>query len=154
MEYQTQEDARLSDLVRRLGEDAGQLIKNEITLAKLELRESVLTYVRGSAKLGVAAALGLFGAFSLIAFAIIGLGDWLDNYWLSALLVAVSLFGIAGVLARSALSAMKNNSLKPEATVQTLKDDQSWARREAQDLKRKLKAPRSGTDNPGRIHGL
>ena len=134
------DEAPLGDLIRRFGQDAGTLIKQEITLAKLELRESVKGLAKDAGKLGAAAGLGLFGAFAFLAFVIIGLGDLINNYWLSALIVAVLLLGAAAVTAKGALASMKKNNLAPQETVQTLKEDQRWAKREVQDFKQSLKA--------------
>jgi uncharacterized membrane protein YqjE len=134
------EEAPLGDLLRRLGEDAGVLVRDEIALAKLELRESLKDYAQDAAKLAVAAGAGLVGALSLTAFLIIALGDLMDNYWLSALLVTVVLLVTAAVLGKRALAHMKRNSLAPEETVRTLKDDKQWARHAAHDFKAKIKA--------------
>lgn len=133
-------EAPLGDLIKRFGQDAGTLIKQEITLAKLEVRESVKSLGKDAGKLGAAAGLALFGAFAFLAFVIVGLGDLINNYWLSALIVAVLLLGAAAVMAKGALASMKKNNLAPQETVQTLKEDQRWAKREVQDFKQSLKA--------------
>ena len=133
-------EAPLGDLIRRFGQDAGTLIKQEITLAKLELRESVKGLAKDAGKLGAAAGLALFGGFAFLAFVIVGLGDLINNYWLSALIVAVLLLGAAAVMAKGALASIKKNNLAPQETVQTLKEDQRWAKREVQDFKQSLKA--------------
>jgi hypothetical protein len=130
----------IGDLFKRFGQDASTLVKQEITLAKLELRESAKGLAQDAGKLGAAAGLGLLGALALVAFAIVGLGDLIDNYWLSALIVAVLLLGAAGILAKGALDHMKRNSLAPEETVQTLREDQRWAKREVQNFKASMKA--------------
>ena len=134
------EEAPLGDLLRRFGEDAGVLVRDEIALAKLELRESLSVYAKGAAKLAIAAGAGLVGALSLTAFLIIALGDLMNNYWLSALIVTVALLTTAAVLGKGALTHMKGNSLAPEETVRTLKEDKQWARHAAHDFKAKIKA--------------
>jgi uncharacterized membrane protein YqjE len=134
------QEAPIGDLLKRIGQDAGTLVKQEITLAKLELRESVKGLAKDAGKLGAAAGLGLLGAHALVAFIIIGLGDLLNNYWLSALIVTVLLLGAAAVMAKGALAHMKKNSLAPEETVQTLKEDQRWAQREVQQFKQSMKS--------------
>src|SRR5688572_23711120 len=115
-------EAPIGELLKRFGQDAGTLVKQEITLAKLELRESVKSLAKDAGKIGVAAGLALFGAFAFLAFVIAGLGDLINNYWLSALIVAVLLLGAAAILARGAMANMKNNDLAPQETLQTLKD--------------------------------
>lgn len=134
------QDVPVGDLLRRIGQDASTLVRNEIALAKLEMRESVKSYVKPAVRLGIAAGAGLVGAFALTAFLIIALGDALDNYWLSALIVTVVLLVTAAVLAKGAMETLKHNSLAPRETVQTLKEDKQWASHEARDFKQSLKA--------------
>src|SRR5688572_22471638 len=134
------QDVPVGDLLRRIGQDAGTLVRDEIALAKLEMRESAKSYVKPVARLGIAAGAGLVGAFALTAFLIIALGDALDNYWLSALIVTVALLVTAAVLAKDAIATMKQISLTPKETVQTLKEDKQWASHEARDFKHSLKA--------------
>jgi uncharacterized membrane protein YqjE len=130
----------LGELFGQLSSDAGRLIRQEVALAKTELREAGATLARDGAKIAMAAALGLVGALAAVAFLIIALGDLLDNYWLSALIVTVVLLGVAAFLAKSAINDIKNRGLKPEVTLQTIREDTDWAKREAQDLKRDLTA--------------
>ena len=134
------DDVPLGDLLRRFGQDAAALVKQEIALAKLELRESAQGYAKDAGKLGTAAVVGLFGAMTFIAFLVIGLGSLIHNYVVSSLIVAVVLLGTAAIMAKGALAHMKRNSLAPKETVETLKEDQTWAKHEAQDFKRQLKA--------------
>ena len=134
------DDERLSDLLRRFTQDASALARQEITLAKLELRDNIKSYAAHAAKLGIAAAVGLSGLFAFTAFAIVGLGDLIDNYWLSALIVTLVLLALAGILARIALTQLKRQGVAPDETVATLKEDQQWAKQEVRDFKRRLKA--------------
>lgn len=130
----------LGDLLKRFGQDAGTLVRQEITLAKLELRDSAKSLAKDAGTLGAAAGLALFGGLALLAFLIVGLGTLINNYWLSALIVAVILLAAAAIMARSALAHMKRNSLAPRETVQTLQDDKRWAQREVQEFKQSMKA--------------
>ncbi len=130
----------IGDLLKQFGQDAGTLVKQEIALAKLELRESIQEFTNDAGKLGAAAGLALFGAMALLAFLIIGLGALIDNYWLSALIIAVVLLGAAAIMGKGALNHMKRTSLAPRETVQTLRDDQRWVKREVQDFKQSMKA--------------
>ncbi|HEX6560308.1 MAG TPA: phage holin family protein [Longimicrobiales bacterium] len=134
------DEVPLGDLLRRFGQDAGNLVKQEIALAKIEMRESMKGYARDAGRLGVAVGVAWFGAMALVAFLVIGLGALINNYWLSALIWTVVLLGAAAVLAKGALAHLKRNSLAPEETVETLKEDQRWAKQEAQEFKQRLKA--------------
>ena len=126
----------IGELFGQLSNDASRLIQQEMALAKAELRETASMLARDAAKFGVAAVLGLLGALAATAFLIIGLGDLLDNYWASALLVTIVYLAVAGLLAKSAANDIKSRGVKPEETLRTLKEDADWAKREAQALKR------------------
>ncbi len=138
--YEVETEEPVSVLLKRFGQDASTLVRQEIALAKLEVRESAKGLAKDAGKLGAAAGLGLLGGFALLAFIIVGLGDLINNYWLSALIVAILLLGAAAIMAKGALANMKKNNLKPEETVQTLIEDKRWAKREAQEFKQSMKA--------------
>jgi hypothetical protein len=128
----------LGDLFRKLADDSGTLIRQEIALAKSELKESVGTAVSEAVWVPVWGAIALVGALVLVAFLVVGLGAILDNYWLSALIVGLVFAGGGGLMAMMALRKMKTISLAPDATIQTLKQDRAWAKSELDGLKRNL----------------
>jgi hypothetical protein len=134
------EEPPLGVLFKQLSEDASRLMRQEVALAKTELRETATALGKDAAKVGVAAGVGIMGAFAALAFAIIGLGDLLDNYWLSALIVTVVLLVVAAIMVKSAMNDIKQRELKPVQTMETLRADAQWAKREAQTLKRDLKS--------------
>jgi uncharacterized membrane protein YqjE len=128
----------LGELFKRLSADTSELIRHEMTLAKVEMREAGATLARDAAKIGVAVALALAGVLALGAFAVVGLGDLFNNYWLAALIVGVLFLAIGGYLANNALDDVKRRGLKPQKTVETLREDASWVKQEGRELKREL----------------
>jgi uncharacterized protein (DUF58 family) len=58
----------------------------------------------------------------LIALAVL-VGNLLNNYWLSTLLVGLAVVVIGGVMAASGKSQLANMSLTPRKTIQTLEAD-------------------------------
>lgn len=128
----------LGELFKRLTTDTTELIKAEMTLAKVEMREVGATLGRDASQIGIALALALVGALAVATFLIIGLGDLFDNYAVAALLVGIVVLGVAGYLARSAIDDIKRRGLKPQKTVQTLRDDATWAKEEGRELKKEL----------------
>ena len=141
------EEPPIGELFRDLTTDATTLIRQEVALAKAELRTSAKQVGKDAAKLGVAAALGWFGAMAAVAFLILALGALIDSYWLSSLIVAVVFLGIAAIMANSAKKDMQHAELKPTQTIETLRADADWAKREARDLKREMRSP---ARNPNR----
>lgn len=133
-----EEEQAIGPLFRQLSADAGQLVRQEIALGKAELREAATGLIRDGAKIGVAAAFGLLAAIALTAFLIIGIGDLIDNYWLSALGVCVLYLIIAAILAKSAINGISSRDLKPTRTIETLREDAEWAKREVDEVKREL----------------
>jgi uncharacterized membrane protein YqjE len=128
----------LGELFKRLTTDTTELIRAEMTLAKVEMREVGATLGRDAAKMGLAAGLALIGALAVATFLVIGLGDLFDSYAVSALIVGVVALGIGAYLARNAMDDVKRRGLTPKKTVQTLRDDASWAKEEGRELKREL----------------
>jgi len=125
-------------LLRQLGDDLVGLMQDEIALAKLEVRREVRGVGADFAKIGVAAGFALLAAQALTAFLIIGLGVLIASFWGAALIVGVLFLVIAGVLAKTAASNLKERNPVPEATVETLREDARWAKREAQEFKREV----------------
>jgi uncharacterized membrane protein YqjE len=130
----------LGELFRQLSDDATRLIRQEVALGKAEIRETGSALARDAMKIGIAAALAFLGALAATAFVIIGLGSLLGNYWLSALIVAVVMLGTAALLAQRAIADIKERDLKPTQTIETLRADAEWAKREANAVKREWKS--------------
>jgi len=128
----------LGELFRQLAEDSSSLIKQEINLAKTEVKETVSQAVRDAVWIPVWGAVALVGSLVLVTFLVLLIGDLLNNYWLSALIVGVVFTALGGLMAMSSLNKLKSLNMKPETTVQTLKQDKRWAKSEVQDFKRDI----------------
>ncbi len=130
----------LGDLLKRLSTDTAELVQQEANLAKAELAQAGSVLAHDAMKVGVALALAWTGMLALTAFIIVGLGDLLNNYWLSALIVGVVFLAIGGFLAKNAIADVKRRGLKPEKTIATLREDATWAGQQAREMKRELTA--------------
>jgi uncharacterized membrane protein YqjE len=134
-------DAPLKDLLRQLADEGANLVRGEIALAKLEMKETGRALALDAVKIVSAMAMAWIGALALTAFAIIGLGSLLGGmYWASALIVGLVLLAIGGIMAQRGLAGLKGNSIKPEATVESLQQDKRWASQEVRELKEGLKS--------------
>lgn len=134
----TENELSLGELFKQLTRDTSHLIRQEVNLAKAEMRETSAALARDGMKIGIALVLALVGALAATAFLILALGSLLGNYWLAALIVAVLFLGIGALMGKGAVNRIKQRGLKPEETIETLQEDAAWARREAQELKREL----------------
>lgn len=140
------DDASVGDLFRQLSADTSHLFRQEIQLAKAELRETTGHMVKGATKIGIAAGIAIPGLLAFGAFLIIALGDLLnENYWLSALIVSLAMLITAGLMAKKGVAHFGQATLVPEETVGTLREDAEWAKAESQAFKRAFTAPQSRT---------
>jgi len=87
-----------SELVQRASEQLSRLVRDELALAKAELTEKGRHVGVGVGLFGGGGALAVYGLGVLITAAVLALAQVLWP-WLAALIVAVALFAIAGVLA-------------------------------------------------------
>ena len=88
----------VGELLSTLSQQTSSLVKQEIALAKTELSAKAKHGAAGAGLLAGAALLGFFAFAALVATAILGLAHVVDA-WLAALIVAVLLLVLAGVLA-------------------------------------------------------
>ena len=92
------EETSTKELVRELSEQTTTLIRKELALAQLELKEKGKRAGIGGGLFGTAGLLAVFGLGTLIATAVLALATAVDA-WLAALIVAVVIFAAAGVAA-------------------------------------------------------
>ncbi|MCU1404130.1 MAG: phage holin family protein [Glaciihabitans sp.] len=86
----------LGDLLGEVSRDISTLMRQEVALAKAELKESASTAGKGAGLLGGAGYAGLMAVLFLSIALWWGLGHLIDNGW-SAVVVAV-IWGIIGAI--------------------------------------------------------
>src|SRR5690348_11755012 len=89
---------KTGDLVRQLSEQVSTLVRDELALARVELVEKGKRAGIGVGLFGGAGMFAWYGFGALIATMILALALAMPA-WLAALIVAVVLFAVAGVLA-------------------------------------------------------
>jgi uncharacterized membrane protein YqjE len=94
----TAPDEQVGALVAQLTNDVSRLVRDELQLAKIELKDKGKEAGVGVGLFGGAGAFAFYGLGALVATAILGLA-YVVPAWLAALIVAVVLFAIAGVAA-------------------------------------------------------
>lgn len=126
------EDARAMERERSFGEllsqlatNSAALVRDEIELAKQELREKAGSLRSGIITVAIGAVLALLALMTLCAAAVIGLAKIMDA-GLAALMVGVALAVIGGAIAFIGFRQIKNTTLKPDQTIRTLKEDKEW----------------------------
>ena len=121
----------MGTLLRDLAEGSAALVRQEVRLARIEFG-GILSGV-GKGTIGVASGgvLAVVGTLALFTGVIMLVGDqWLrDRYWLAALLVTLVAGLVAAIFARRGLALLSPQSLVPDQTVATLKEDAEWLKR-------------------------
>ncbi|WP_090051780.1 phage holin family protein [Lentzea fradiae] len=117
----------LGDLVSDLTGDLSKLMRQELELAKAELRQEAAKAGKATGMLAAAGFAGYLTTVLLSLALVFALGAVMPLGW-AALVVAV-LWGIAGaVLYTSGRAKLRTVNPKPERTVETLKEDAEWAK--------------------------
>ena len=120
-------DASLGELVAHATQDLSQLLRQELALAKLELKKEAVNAGKGAAMLGGAGGAGLFALVFLSIAAAYGI-SWLGIplgwgfFVVGALYLLVA--AVLGLLGKKNLQKVG----PPERTIATVKDDVAWAK--------------------------
>jgi len=123
---QLQKDERsLGDLFSELAAETGTLVRQEVALAQVELTEKATVVGKNVGYLAVGGAVGYAAMLAVLAAVILGLSMFIPA-WSAALLVGVVVGIVAYVLISSALSELRKTELKPEETVESIKEDAQW----------------------------
>lgn len=117
----------LGELVATASKDLSDLVRQEIQLAKVEIKADVAAAGKGAGLLGAAGVLGLYAWLFVAISAAYGLRALGVPLGCAFLLVGGAHAVAAGVLAlKGKRSASRVGP--PERTVQALKDDVAWAK--------------------------
>lgn len=122
------------DLLREFVTNGQDLVREEIRLAKLEIRDEVKKSAKAA---GMAAGGGVAmhtGALTLVAAVVLLLATFMPA-WLGALLVGAALVGAGAFLAKKNVERIK---VQPTQTTRTLKEDQVWAKQTIRDAKSRV----------------
>jgi uncharacterized membrane protein YqjE len=116
-------DATTGELVTRLSTQISELVRGELTLAKAELAQKGKRAGIGAGLAGTAGVLALYGVGALITTVIAALALVLP-VWAAALIVAVVIFIVAGVLGLLGKNQIQRATPPvPENTVESVKRD-------------------------------
>jgi uncharacterized membrane protein YqjE len=116
-----------SDVLQDIVSNIQQIIRAEIRLAQVEIKEKANRAARPLSVLIGGTVLALFGFGFLLLAAVYALSLALPA-WLSALIVAVVIAVIAGGLVASGITKLTEINPTPEKTVQTMKENVQWAK--------------------------
>ena len=113
----------LGTIIKDLTADVSALIRSEIALLKLEIRESVTRLGGGAAFFAAALFLALVGLAFLFVTITLGLVALGVPAWLSALIVTIVLFASAVVLALLGKKKMEQVRFVPNESIEQIRSD-------------------------------
>jgi uncharacterized membrane protein YqjE len=129
-------DHSVGELFGRVAGDLSTLLRQELELAKAEVSEKGKEVGVGAGMFGGAGVSGLLALGALTATAILAL-DTAMATWLAALIVTVVWAAVAGVLALTGRNRIREAApAVPEQTIDTVKEDVTWAKNRARSARR------------------
>jgi uncharacterized membrane protein YqjE len=117
----------LADLLSQTTQDLSSLLRSEVELAKLELKQEASTAAKAGGMLGAAGVLAHLALLLALFAAAWGL-DAVMPTGLAFLIVAVVVAIVAFVLYRLGRARLEEATPVAPKTAQTLKEDVEWAR--------------------------
>jgi hypothetical protein len=124
---QRNEEQSLGELFSSLARDTGTLVRQEVELARVEMTRKATTAAKQGTYIGIGGAVAYVGLI-VLAFALVYLLAEFIPLWAAAVIVAVVFAGIGYALIQKGLTTLRNTSMKPEETIETLKEDAAWVK--------------------------
>jgi hypothetical protein len=127
------EDRSIGQLLKELTQESSTLLKQEVNLAKTEMSEKASRIGANLGEVAVGGAVALLGAIALLLFAVNALASLLSKLmspgiavWLAPLIVGAVLAGVGYSLIKKALATLKQESITPQKTTQSLQENKEW----------------------------
>lgn len=139
----------LGELIRDLRDEATGILRDEVALAKTEMSEKAAVAGRNVGFIVGGALIGYSGLVILLlslgwlisrGFVAAGLSQNLAVF-LGLLIVAVVVIAVSAVLVMSGIKTLKEQSLKPEKTLSSLKRTAQWGEEKVQEVKGEKESP-------------
>jgi uncharacterized membrane protein YqjE len=118
----------IGELLKQLATETTTLVRQELDLAKAEMREKGKKAGPGFGMIGAAGGVALLALGALTACLILALDGVMPN-WAAALIVAVVYGALAAVLYTRGKEKVDDvGSPAPRQTIETVKEDVQWAK--------------------------
>jgi uncharacterized membrane protein YqjE len=125
----------LGDTISGIIGDMQQIVRGEVQLAKTEIKEDAGTLGKALGMIAAAALVGLVGFIFLMLGVTYLLNKSLEM-WLAAGIVGVVLLIIAVITGMVGKNRIQEANLKPQQTIESVKEDKEWASRQINSVKR------------------
>ena len=126
---QRRDERSLGELFSELTHELTTLVRQEVALAKTEMSQKASRVGMNVGFLAAGGAVAYAGFLAILAGVVILLAEAIPT-WLSALIVGVVVAAVGGFLVQKGLSTLRSMDLVPRETVETLKEDAEWTKRQ------------------------
>ena len=120
------EERSLGELFSELSRETGTLVRKEVELATTEITAKAKVAFGHAGIAAAGGALAHAGFLVLLAAIVVGLTQLGLQPWLAALLVGLVTIGAGYALVNKGLSALRQTSVTPTQTIESLKETSSW----------------------------
>lgn len=118
-------DTSIGQIIGEISDDLSKLFRQEVELAKAEVRQEAAKAGKAAGMLGGAGFAGYMTVLLASLAVVFGLGNVIDLGW-AALIVAVIWAAVAAVLYAAGRKKLRTVDPVPRQTVDTLKEDAQW----------------------------
>lgn len=110
----------LGELFADVGRETSELIRQEIALAKIEMRDKATQAAKDAMLIAAGGAIAYAGTLAIVVAIILALGLVIPM-WASALLIGALVLGIGFALLQTGLKSLKRLDPAPRATLASVK---------------------------------
>lgn len=132
-QYRAVDDRSVGSLIRELGEESSRLVRQEVALAKAELREKARVYERNAVKIAVGGVLLLGAVLVLVVGVNQGLIALFDQFmalelavWIAPLVLAAVIGLVGWSMVKQGKEAIASEPIAPEKTAAVIKEEKRW----------------------------
>ncbi|MBA2793772.1 MAG: phage holin family protein [Thermoleophilaceae bacterium] len=123
MADQNLNDRPVAELVQQMSQQTATLVRKELQMAQLEMKEKGKRAGIGAGLFGGAGGLAFYGLGLLLAAIVLALATFLEP-WIAALIVALVVFAAAGGLALAGKQQVEQATpLAPDQAIESTKRD-------------------------------
>lgn len=124
-------DRSVGELLADLAQDTSTLVRQEVSLATAEMTQKASQAAKGIGFLILGGAFAFTALLMLADMGVIVLAGVMPA-WLAFVIVAGAVAAIGAAFVMKGVNALKANKLMPRQTLETLKEDVQWAKKQAQ----------------------
>jgi uncharacterized membrane protein YqjE len=122
-------DRSFSELLHDIIRNVQEIVRSEVRLAKIEIREEAAKTRASLVLLGAGALTGFFAILFLLLMIASALALVMAN-WAAALVVGAALVVAAGVMLMGGVKSFQRIHPTPQRTVETIKENIEWAKQQ------------------------